>query len=201
MKYLPELPESIDNRYYFVKNKVIYKIGNTDNDDNCAIKLTSGNCPYITVSYNGEQNETKKWLYNLIEVGDTYDNENGFKKTVHNSSEEDEPEQEIALYYLELCEKEMASIISNYKSYQDFHLQAINDFLDFPDFMYRKDDKDGGTHENATVSGVDQILINKEYYNEKMCVEVERLSKEKANEVANQYGYKVNSIEIEKISE
>ncbi|MBR5030076.1 MAG: hypothetical protein IKX63_03110, partial [Muribaculaceae bacterium] len=122
-----QLKREVTEKYVFVKNGVIFKILKNNGGDECAVKLTSKNVPHITV------NDQELYLDSLIEVGDVYSEESGFKKSVHCQGDE-ETEMTFQDYYYSLCEKNLSSMIASQAPYcntaYEFktYLKKVSDF-------------------------------------------------------------------------
>ena len=91
-------------KYYFVKDGIIFNILTSYNGlDSCAIPAggdATVKTPSITATTN-KGDETVYYLEVLIEDGDTYSEDDGFKKTIHGS---EETNSVFDLYYKDLCE-------------------------------------------------------------------------------------------------
>lgn len=182
---MKQLDDKIGNKCLYVKNGVIFNILGYNNGDSCAVELSESNTPYIKV------NGMKKYFGSLIEVGDTYTN-NIFKKTIHGGNSE--TEKTFPNYYHDICEEELASLITQW------NLPTIEDFknnlkyANFPVYMIN------GMGYN--VEGIEQIDLTEEKYKQFKENKLRELALDAAKKTVRPYGYKVTTqrIDIEELS-
>ena len=160
-----QLKREVTEKYVFVKNGVIFKILKNNGGDECAVKLTSKNVPHITV------NDQELYLDSLIEVGDVYSEESGFKKSVHCQGDE-ETEMTFQDYYYSLCEKNLSSMIASQAPY-------CNTAYEFKTYLKKV------------------IDLTEEKYRQLKKDEVKKRILEAAKDVAHQYGYEVTTESID----
>lgn len=189
------LNKTVTKKFAYVKNSVIFDIKSTDNGDACVVMITDATVPYVTVD------GTRLYFNGYIEVGDTYTESNGFKKTVHSTNGEPDVEMSYQEYFRMLCGKEIAdSIINNYTLvYSDF---ANNlDKLGVPVWILEQNPA------QTEVEGIEKIDFTEEYYNESKENRIKELVLESASKTTDKYGYKLTKpekaeeLEIEKLEE
>lgn len=199
--------DKLPTNYIFkVKNSVIFEkpreMGTNEKinlNDKCIHKLTEDNIPKITL-YNID-NETLLetcYLYNYIETGDLYDEENGFRKTVHG----DDGDSEISVqeYFRELCLKELndviVDIIKNNKGYSYFASQVDEEF------NYTRNPlgymlSELSELKRIEVKGVEGIELTPEIFNTMKDNVITNECKKAANEKALELGANIKNISIE----
>jgi len=185
------------NRYYFVKDKVIFKIDSTNQDgDICGSKHTE-ELPKLGLKKQDTSSETDTptyYLDQLIQCGDLFE-EGAFKHVNHG----DDSEEEILFdaYFKNVCEDEIK-------------MNAVKKNLTFTD-VKKNPSKLGVPLWMLTVDSeqvdpkykVDDIQINItqdsfDTYKREGLVEI---ATEQANNFLKQYGYKVKTLEIEGLGE
>lgn len=148
---MTELSKTFQVFYAYVENEVIYDISYTNNGSKCAVEVSSGNCPYITVDDN------KLYFNQYISDGDKY-NDSIFKKTVHGKDEC--VEKTFQEYYHDLAVDNLKSLILTYWNFsKDDFLVKIAEKKLFPMYMIC-----GATE--SVVSGVQQIELTDETFTE-----------------------------------
>lgn len=191
---------TVSERYAFVKNGVIFKFAayNKDNDK-CAVKIDKESSPYFTVQEKTKENnedktkEVKLYLDSYLVVGDLYAS-GTFKKVIH--GEEDE-EKTLPEYFEYLCEKQLEeSIFEKYdKDYEAF----LKSYDDVPDYMVKQTTSTG--YGITAVTGIEQINLTEEKFNEIKENKVKEAVLNSANSTAKIYGYKATDVTIEKLSD
>ena len=184
-----QLTNRVKEKYVFVKNGVIFKIlTDSNNRDECAVKLTPENVPHIIV------NDQEMYLDSLIEVGDVYSEESGFKKSVH--CQGDETEMTFQEYYHDICEERLASMIASRALYYETN-KGFKEYLkwikDFPLYMIKS--------MGYNVDEIDQIDLTDEKYNQLKVDEVKKMVLEAAQNMAHKYGYEVTTQSIDIVEE
>jgi len=187
---MKNLSNVLKDKYYYLKNGVVYDILSTKNDD-CGRLGVSGDSitsdevkiPYITVKKDGEEDEYYLFLDTYIEIGDTYGTE--FKKTSCG-----ETDKSLSAYYYDECVKEIKRQIrinptAEFKLFND-----VKTLLGIPPFMI----KDNG----YTITGATQIDFTEDNFNayKKAVVEEEALTA--ANNKANEYNYNATDVTVVK---
>lgn len=207
---------------YYANGGVIYKIEestkpNTDthaivfekreNYDNNHPDLRS----YFSTKKDGELTPTLHYLDGLVEDGDKISKEADseiFKKVCHECSPEGE--KDLFSYYVYLCERQIASAITNnYKTlkYKDIYDPSNNvnklSMLGVPEYMYQQNyDKYTYTIRTKfgtlpeTIAKSKLINFTEAKYNSLLSDEILRRTKEAANNVANKYDKKVDTLTL-----
>jgi hypothetical protein len=190
---MKNLSNVLKEKYYYLKNGVVYDILSTKNDD-CGKLGVSGNSPtadevkipYITVKKDGEEDEYYLFLDAYIEIGDTYNTEsNEFKKT--SCGEEDKT---LPTYYYDDCVKEIKRQIrinptAEFKLFND-----VKTLLGIPPFMIKNN--------GYAITGATQIDFTETNFNtyKKAVVKEEALTA--ANNKANEYNYEATDVTVKK---
>lgn len=138
---MTQLNENVEKRFVFAKNGTIFNIADNNNGDYCkfSTELTSGNVPSITVTETknegSEVNVSTLYLDALIEVGDSYDGESAFTKSILISGE-DCSDISLGEYYTEICRKELSEIIVN-QGFTDVDslISYLSNQRSFPKYM------------------------------------------------------------------
>lgn len=207
-------------RTYYVNSNIIYDIKNSIQPvtDTHAI-ICDENSSFPNIRYEDKQGVTHIfYLDSLITDGDkltvtTQDETKttAFTKVCHEIS--GEPDKTPFDYFKYLCERQIAKVITDtansngYKYYYDPSKGVDRlSFLGVPDYMFkqnyaklvnnnRMDASNGATI--VTLKANNLIDFTEANYNKWLGDEVLRRAKEAANNVANKYGKKVKTLELE----
>jgi len=205
-------------RTYYVNGGIIYDIKNSIQpvtDTHAIIYNENSSYPYIWIrDKRGQGSETYYYLDSLITDGDKLSN-GAFSKVCHEI--EGEPDKTPFEYYKYLCERQIASAITDtvlskdYKYYYDPE-NGINrlSLLGVPEYMFLQNydaiiDGSGfrisDGREAKLVHKTDGLLIDftEAKYNSLLNEEILRRAKDAANKVANKYGKKVNTLTLTNI--
>ena len=199
-------------RTYYVNDGIIYDIKNSTQpvSDTHAI-IYNENSSFPNLRYEDKQQVTHIfYLDSLITDGDKLSN-GAFSKVCHEI--EGEPDKTPFEYYKYLCERQIAKVITDtansnsYKYYYDpsNNINRLN-LLGVPEYMFkqnyeklvnnnRMDASNGATI--VTLKANNLIDFTEANYNKWLGDEVLRRAKEAANNVANKYGKKVKTLELE----
>lgn len=190
-KYLSEtIGNDGKNIYCFIKNKVIFKIIEQKEkvEDTCALLLTSENVPHITVTIGNES--SVKYLTNFIEIGDTYDNVNGFQKTLH--KENGDEEVPLIEYFRSYAEEKLNKLL--FENIETEHSSFIDNILKYDPilcFMVKKV-KDG-----AVVDGVEQLTLEQDDFLELKKILVRNNAIEEVKNFVRTYNFVIKNIVLE----
>jgi hypothetical protein len=144
------------DKYYFVKNGVIFDMSYNNSGDTCAILASDikDDLPKIRVQSGGTT--YTYYLDCYISRGDTYDSNSGFTKTIHGEvNNGEEPSLSFTDYFLSLCEEQIKDSVSNYtdKEYED--LKDRPDLLGIPKYILSGNSSDYSVSgENGTKIGI-----------------------------------------------
>ncbi len=173
------------NIYCFIKNNVIFKKEKLNQvpSDSCALLLDNNVTPFFTV--NGE----KKYLINFIEIGDTYDEINGFKKTLHQASGDTDVSiaEWVKSYYEDRLNDEILKYIT--QEYSDFQTLLKNKewkYLITPLL-----------DEIPIVEGIGLISLTQEEFIERKKAVIKQECINTATSKAKEYGYNITEIIVE----
>lgn len=176
--------------YYYIKDKVVYKISLYNDGDSCArygvSSVTDANkeclIPFIKVRKNGDTEDKTYYLDCYIEDGDKYDN-NKFTKhsDKKNSQGESVNGDEIKTYFENLCKAEIKDAVGKRPKADFQYFNDNKDLLGVPPYMI--------ANNGYTVTGCNQISFTetdfkkyqKDYFNEWV--------QKEADELAELYGY------------
>lgn len=209
---------------YYANNGIIYKIENSvkPNTDTHAIVFENLDVydndhpdlsSFFNTRKNGESVSAVHCLDSLVEDGDKINHETDggeiFKKVCHECSPEGE--KDLFSYYIYLCERQIAKVITdtaNSNSYKYYYDPSNNinrlSLLGVPEYMFQQN-YDKYTYRLRTKFNTTPTTIAKSKlidftetkYNSLLNEEILRRAKEAANNVANKYGKKVKTLELE----
>lgn len=197
---------------YFVNSSIIYEIKYTTastTDTHAIIYKEGSSFPYLTYEDKNTGVKYTYYLDSLIGDGDKL-NSRAFSKICHEIS--GEPEKTPFEYFKYLCERQIASNIAYTASYRDYSFyydpsKGINrlTWLGAPDYMFKQNYDDiinGSTFLESNGVQVNNVRKNnvidftEEKYNQLLADEILRRTTDAANEVANQYGKKVDTLTL-----
>lgn len=201
-------------RTYYVNGGIIYDIKNSIQPvtDTHAI-IYNENSSFPNLRYEDKQQVTHIfYLDSLITDGDKLSS-GAFSKVCHEI--EGEPDKTPFEYYKYLCERQIASAITDtvlskdYKYYYDpsNNINRLN-LLGVPEYMFKQNyanlvsSNHMDTFNGAVIVGLtanDLIDFTEAKYNSLLNEEILRRAKDAANKVANKYGKKVNTLTLTNI--
>ena len=190
---MKNLSTELKDKYYYLKNGVVYDILSTKIDD-CGKLGVSGDSPtadevkipHIKVK---KGNETPYYLFldPYIEAGDTYDSETkAFKKSSCGESD-----KTLGVFYNEECVREIKNQIrvnptASYELFND-----VKTMLGIPPYMI--------SGNSYSITGSTQINFTEAKFDEYKGAVVEEEALKAANAKANEYNYKATSVTVEKL--
>jgi len=197
-------------RTYYVNSNIIYEIKNSiapTSDTHAVIYKKGSSFPLITFSNKKTEIVYKYYLDSLIEDGDKL-NGGVFTKVCHEFT--GEPEKTPFEYFKSLCEKQIASIITDSSNNRDYSFYYDPDnninrlsLLGVPEYMFAQNyddygafkESDGKTTTDVTKSKL--IDFTQATYNQLLSDEIYNRTLKAANDVAYQYNKKVKTLELQ----
>ena len=183
------LSNELKEKYYYLKNSVVYDILSTKNDDCGKLGVsaitdanTQVSIPYITVK-KGNETPYNLFLDSYIEIGDTYDTE--FKKTSCGDND-----KTLAAYYYDECVKEIKRQIRINPTVEYALFNSVKTLLGIPPFMIKNN--------GYTITGATQIDFTEANFNTYKKAVVEEEALKVANAKANEYNYKATAVTVVK---
>jgi hypothetical protein len=170
--------------YYYIKDKVVYKISLCDDGDTCArygvssVTDTNKECaiPFIKVRKNEATEDEIYYLDCYIEDGDKYNNK--FTKHSDETTEggESVDGDDIPTYFENLCKAEIKDAVGKRPKADFQYFNDNKDLLGVPPYMI--------ANNGYTVTGCNQISFTetdfkkyqKEYFNERVQKEADTLA-------------------------
>lgn len=189
---MKNLSTELKDKYYYLKNGVVYDILSTKIDD-CGKLGVSGDSPtadevkipYITVK---KGNETPYYLFldPYIEAGDTYDSETkAFKKSSCGESD-----KTLGTYYNEECVREIKNQIRVNQTADYALFNSVKTMLGIPPYMIKNN--------GYTITGSTQIDFTEANFDTYKSAVVKEEALNAANAKANEYNYKATDVTIAK---
>lgn len=173
-------------QFYFIKNKTVYAIGNSNKSgDACAKSYDEVTLPSITID------GTVYYFDSLIEDGDTYES-NKFKKTIHYGSAiyqgEDKQDEsvEFSEYYRRLCMNAIESAVKRYFDKDWNFFLTHQNVLEVPAWFI----KNNG---NTVVPSSCQFEITEANINAIKMPILQKVAFNAANNALNAYGYELTT--------
>lgn len=183
---MKKLDTKAANKWFFIKDNVIFDIKTSNQGDSCAVQGTDGTIPSIKVTKNSGETETSYFLDSLVKDGDKCDTASTpytFTKTIHGAR----PEESVTLseYYRTLVIQGIKLIIKvNFKKDYDKvkNLLVINGI---PAWCL--------VGKKYTVEDFEQVDFTEEFFNQIKDEIVWEEATEAARKVAAGYGYEASN--------
>lgn len=183
---MKKLDTKATNKWFFIKDCVIFDIKESDYGDSCAVQGTDDTIPCITVMKEQSGTESRYFLDSLVKNGDKCDTASTpytFTKTIHGAS----PEGSATLseYYRTLVIQAIKLFVkANFKKgYDDIkRLLVVNGI---PAWCL--------SGEGYSAEGFDQVDFTEELFNQLKDKIVWEETTEAARKVAEGYGYGVSN--------
>lgn len=183
---MKKLDTKAANKWFFIKDSVIFDIKASNQGDSCAVQGTGGTIPCITVTKEQDGTESSYFLDSLVKDGDKCDTASTpyvFTKTIHGAS----PEESVTLseYYRTLVIQGIKLIVKvNFKKdYDEIKKLLVGNGI--PAWCL--------SGEGYSAEGFDQVDFTEEFFNQIKNEIVWEEATEAAKKVAAGYGYEVSN--------